>query len=113
MYERFQIVAGIAVAAIWGFTALGRRRPDLGWLQPFRDAFPRLSEKQRAKARRRADFYAGVKLILLAIIIPMAAAVLNVMFFSSFSATELVVVFGSSALCLGLGVAAIASSRRR
>jgi hypothetical protein len=113
MVERLQLVAVAVMAAVWGLVAFARRRPDLDWLEPVRRAFPRSDEQQRARQRRRADFNAGFQFLLLGIVVPLVVGVLKLAFFQSFSATELVVVFGISALCFALGAAGIRSSRRR
>jgi hypothetical protein len=112
MYERLQIIALVAVAAIWGLAELARRRPDIGWLRPFRIAFARLPEPQRTAARRRSDFLAGLQFLLLGIALPIGAAVLKLAFFARFSAAEVAIVAAVSALCLALGITGIAKSRR-
>ena len=112
MYERLQIIALIAVAAIWGLAELARRRPEIGWLRPFRIAFARLPEDQRAAARRRGDRIAGLQFLLLGIALPIGAAVLKLAFFARFSAVEIAIVAAISLLCLALGISGIAKSRR-
>ena len=112
MYERLQLIALVVVAAIWGLATLARRRPDVGWLRPFRIAFAPLPEAQRAAARQRSDLIAGLSFLLLGIAVPIGAAVLKLAFFASFTAGEIAIVAGISALCLALGIAAIAKSRR-
>ena len=112
MYERLQIIALVAVAAIWGLAELARRRPDIGWLRPFRIAFARLPEEQRAAARRRRAFNAGRQFLRRGIAVAIGAAVLKLAFFARFSKEEVAIVAAISVLCLWLGITAIAKSRR-
>lgn len=113
MYERFQIIVVVVLAVVWGLALLARRRPDVRWLRPLRDAFPRLSDQQRARARRRSDLFAGIGFILMGLAVPMVFGAFKLMFFSSFSTAEVAVVAAISVLCFVLGVAAIVQSRHR
>ena len=81
-------------------------------LLAFSNAFPRLPEEQRQKARKRADFYAGAQLILLGLALPFGYAALTIMTFSSFMPTATVLVCAGAVLCIGLGIIAIWHSRR-
>jgi hypothetical protein len=111
-YETFQLVAVLLIATVFGLSAAARRYPHVTWLQGFSKAFPPLSDEQRRKARKRADFYAGAQLILLGIALPLGYAALTIMTFSSFTTTATVLVGAGSLLCIGLGVTAIFQSRR-
>jgi hypothetical protein len=112
MYEKVKLVLVVLLALVFGVSALARHFPDIGWLQRLRYDPPRLSEAQRAKIRRRANFNAGVELILMGVIVPIGYVMLTVMLFSNFSGTAMAVVFASSALCICLGITAIWQSRR-
>ncbi|MFN2567171.1 MAG: hypothetical protein ABR499_19420 [Gemmatimonadaceae bacterium] len=101
------MAAGGALVLVFGLSALARRFPDVAWLQPFRNAIPQLTGQQRAKIRRRSNIYAGVELILLGLVLPMAYAALKVMFFNAFTTKEVTLVLAGSALCIGLGITAI------
>ncbi len=111
-YETFQLVAVLLLAAVFGLSAAARRYPHITWLRGFSNAFPRLPEEQRRKVRKRGDFYAGAELILIGIALPFGYAVLTLMTFSTFTTTATVVVGAGSLLCIGLGIVAIAHSRR-
>jgi hypothetical protein len=111
-YETFQLVAVLLLAAVFGLSAAARRYPHVTWLRPFSNAFPRLPEELRQKARKRADFYAGAQLILLGLALPCGYAALTIMTFSSFIPTATVLVGAGSLLCIGLGIIAIWHSRR-
>ncbi len=106
------MAAVMLLAAVWGLSTLARRRPEVAWLHPFRTAFPRPTEEQRQRLRRRANVYAGAELILMGLVIPMGYVALTVMMFSDFGAVELTVVAAISLLCIGLGVTAIVRNRR-
>lgn len=111
-YETLQLVAVLLLGAVFGLSLAARRYPHVTWLQGFSNAFPRLSDEQRRKTRKRSDFHAGVELILLGLALPLGYAVLTTMTFSSFSTTATIVVAAGSVLCIGLGIAAIVHSRR-
>jgi hypothetical protein len=111
-YQTFQVIVVLVMATIWALSTVARRRPDIGWLQPFRAAFPRMTEQQRARAKRRADFYTGFEFILLGIVIPMGYVALTVMMFNSFTVTGIIVTAATSIICIGLGVTVIVRSRR-
>jgi hypothetical protein len=111
-YERIQMVLAGLCAIVFGLSALSRRFPHIAWLQHFRNPFPRPSEEQRAKMRRRSNFDGGVQLILLGLALPLGYGALTVMTFGSFDRTEIAFVLGGSVLCIGLGFTAIWKSRR-
>lgn len=111
-YETFQIVVVMVTAVVWGLVTLSRRRPDVAWLEPWRTAFPRPTEAQRQRMRRRASAYAGAELILLGVVIPIGYVALTVMMFNDFTPGWLIAVAASSLLCIGLGVTALVQSRR-
>lgn len=111
-YETLQLVAVLLLAAMFGLSAAARRYPHVTWLRAFSNAFPRLPEEQRQKARKRADFYAGAQLILLGLAMPFGYAALTIMTFSSFMPAATVLVCAGSVLCIGLGIFGIWHSRR-
>lgn len=106
------MVLGGLFVAFYGLSALSRRFPEVAWLQAFRFE-NRLTEEQKARMRRRAQVHAGIEMILLGIGLPMGYAVLTVMFMNSFTPVTTTLVSAGSVLCIGLGVTAIARSRRR
>jgi hypothetical protein len=111
-YETLQLVAVLLLAAVFGLSAAARRYPHITWLRGFANAFPRLPDEQRRKARKRADSYAGAELILLGLALPLGYAALTMMTFTGFTTTATVLVGAGSILCIGLGVIAIWHSRR-
>ena len=113
MYRTLQVVLVGVLAVVFGLSALSRRFPDVGWLQAFRHAVPELGAKERERARRRANVYAGVELILMGLGLPMGYVVLTVMFFSDFTSTGIALVAACSILLIALGATAIWRSRRR
>jgi hypothetical protein len=112
MNDRIQLVLAGLLALVFGLSRLARRHPHVAWLQGFRDVFPQPSEAQRAMMRRRADFYAGVQLILMGVALPLVYWAATVMFFNDFTAKAITLVLAGSVLCIGLGIAAIWRSRR-
>lgn len=112
MYRDVQIALVSALGLLYGLSALSRRFPHVAWLQLFRFEPRRMSEEQRAKARRRADVYGGVELIMVGIGLPIAYMAMTVMFFNDIAAIEMALVLTGSALCIGLGITAIWRSRR-
>jgi hypothetical protein len=112
MDNRIQLVLVGLLALVFGLSALSRRFPHVAWLQVFRYEPPRLSDEQRARIRRRSDVYAGVRLILTGIGLPMVYVALTLMFFNEFTTKAIALVLGGSALCIGLGVTAIWRSDR-
>jgi hypothetical protein len=112
MYRDIQIVLVSILGVLYGLSALSRRFPHVAWLQPFRFEPARMSEEQRARARRQTNVYAGVELILVGIGLPMAYVAMTVVFFNDISTREMALVLTGSALLIGLGVTAIWRSRR-
>lgn len=112
MYREIQIVLGGLLAVMFGLSELSRRFPHVGWLQPFRYERPRLSEEHRARMRRRANVYTGVELIMIGIGLPLAYVALTVMMFNDITPKAMAIVLTGSALCIGLGVAAIVRRNR-
>lgn len=111
MYQRIQLAVLVLIAAAFGLAVLVRKSPNAGWLQTFRDAFPRLTDEQRAKVRREGDFYAGMEFILLGIALPPLYMVSTMMLFSGVTTRGLVLVVAASMLCIALGVTAIWKNR--
>jgi hypothetical protein len=112
MYRDIQIVMVSLLGVLYGLSALSRRFPHVAWLQLVRFEPPRMSEAQRARARRRTNVYTGVELIMLGVGLPLAYVAMTVMFFSDISTIEMALVLTGSALLIGLGVTAIWRSRR-
>lgn len=112
MYRTVQAVLLGILAAVFGLSALSRRFPGVGWLQRFRYEFPRQSEEQRERMRRRANIHAGVELILLGVVLPMGYVAVSMMSFNTPTPTALAVVSGFSVLLIVLGVIGIWRNRR-
>lgn len=70
-----------------------------------------LSEQQQARVRRTANSTAGMQLILLGVMIAITFLGLKVMFFTTPTRFELVVMTAISGLCLALGIVAIYRNR--
>ena len=79
----------------------------------FHAAMPQLPPEQRNQQRRRSNIFGGIQLILLGIILPFGFYIFKMMlFFSSVSRTENIVLFTASGVCIILGIVAIARSAR-
>ena len=105
-----ELVLGVLAMAFLAVQFAAKRRPDIAWLQAFR--LPELSPELKARQQRRANLYAGVEFILLGIVIPIGYGVLTIMMFNDFKPLPTALVLASSALCLGLGIAAIVRNAR-
>jgi len=105
------VLAGLLVLIV-GLATLARRFPHIGWLHAFRRAFPQPSASQRATMRRRADFHAGIQLILMGLVLPLGYVALTVMFFNDFTRTGIALVAAASLALIVLGGLAIRHSRR-
>ena len=80
-------------------------------VRDFGAALPQFPKEQKAKQRRRSNVYAGVQLILLGVSLPFGYHILSMMmFFSSVSRTENIVLVAFSGLCVALGITAIIRS---
>jgi predicted transporter len=112
MYEKIQTVVVIVVLVLVGAATVSRRLRNVAWLQRFRFEWPQMSKERQARARRPANVLAGVEFILLGLVIPPGYLVSEVMLMSDTSKTEFAFVLAGSLLCIGLGIAAIARSRR-
>lgn len=111
MFSReVEIVLGVLVMVFLALQFAAKRRPGIAWLRAFR--MPELSPAQQRRARRRGNIFAGVEFILLALVIPMGYVALTVMTFSRFDPMWTTFVILSSALCLILGIVAIARNAR-
>lgn len=107
LWETLETVLVVPVLVIVALSILARKRPDVRWLQVF-NLQSRLTEEQRARLRRTQNRRAGAELIMLGIVIPLGFLGLKMMlFFSSISAVELVVVGLLSATCIVGGVVAL------
>jgi hypothetical protein len=93
------------------FSRLAPRYPQVAWLQKFRLPDNR-TEEQKARARRSADFTAGIQMILMGLLLPFGYLMLSMMLlFSSPSTLGFVVVGGMSVVLIAMGIWAIAKSR--
>ena len=110
--ELLQVAAMLFVAAVWGASVLAKKRPDIRWLRPFRDAWPQPTAEQRRTLGRRMTMYIGAELILIGLCIPLGYIALTVMMFHDFTRTGIVLTWIATLLCMGLGFAAIWQSRR-
>jgi hypothetical protein len=113
MYRTFQLVVVGLLALLFALSGLSRRFPHVAWLQLFRYDRPRLSAEQRAKMRQRANVYAGVELILLGIVVPIAYFALTVMMFNEPTMLGTTLALGSALVLISLGSVAIWTNRRR
>jgi hypothetical protein len=113
MYRTIQLVLGGLVVLLVALSAMSRRFPHVGWLQLFRFNTPHLSDERRARMRQRANVYAGVELILLGIVIPIAYFALTIMMFNEPTFLGSTIALGSSIVLIALGVVAIWTNRRR
>lgn len=111
MNRNVQLVLGGLAAVLFGLSALSRRFPEVAWLQAFRFE-NRLTEQQKARMRRRAQVNAGVEMILVGIALPMGYIIITVMFMNDFTPIATTLVLAGSVLLIGLGITAIARSRR-
>jgi hypothetical protein len=107
MSDKIKPIPPVIVAMLSGLSALSRRFPHIAWLQHFDVDVPQLSEEQKAKMRRRSNLRAGVKWILLGIVLPMGYAVHTVMLFSDITRTGMAIVLTGSVVCIAVGVTAI------
>ena len=110
-YESFQVVVVLVMLTVFALTRAADRYPHVAWLRRFREIFPRLPEQQRRKFQRRANVLAGAQLILLGVALPIGYVALEAMMFSDITTTEMLLVGAGSLLCIGLGIAAMWSSR--
>lgn len=112
MDDRIKLLLGGALALVFVLSRLARRFPDVAWLQPFRNAFPRPGEAEGARLRQRATAHVGAELILMGVALPLLYAAATVMLFNDFKARAIALVLVLSLLCIGLGITAIWRSRR-
>jgi hypothetical protein len=105
-----EYVLAALMAVVFGLSMLSRRFPDVAWLRPFQP--PKLTPRQQATHRRRANTYAGLEMILIGVLIPMGYVAMTVMTFNNFDTTTTVLVIGGSLVCIGLGITAIVRSQR-
>ncbi len=95
------------VPLLSGLSALSRRFPHIAWLQDFDFKPPELSEEQKAKMRRRGTVRAGVKWILLGMVLPMGYVFHTVTLFSDITRKGMAIVLTGSVVCIAVGVTAI------
>ena len=113
MSDTIKLVLVSILAVLFGLSALARRLPHVTWLRPFAGLFPRLSEAERARVQGRADFYAGIQLILMGLALPLLYVITTVMLFNTPTSTGIAVTFAGSVVLIVLGALAIRSGRRR
>lgn len=101
---------GVLVLVWIGLQYAARRYPDVEWLQALK--LPELTSQQKRRAERRANLFAGMEFILLGVIIPLGYLALTVMMFNEFRFVPTALVALSSAVCIGVGVYAIARNAR-
>ena len=104
MWQIVQLVILGVLAAVFGLSALSRRFPHVGWLQPFRFNWPQLSDAQREKMRRRANVHAGIELILLGFAVPIVYVGSSIMMFNDPSARGLTISVALAAVLIALGI---------
>lgn len=112
MFSRdVEMVLGVLAMVFLALGFAAKRRPDIAWLRAFR--MPELSPERQERQRRRANIYAGVEFILLGLVIPLGYGALTVMMFNDFKPLPTTLVLVSSAMCIGLGIAAIVKNARK
>jgi hypothetical protein len=113
MSDKIKPVPPVIVALLSGLSALSRRFPHIAWLQDFDFKPPELSEEQKAKMRRRATVRAGIKWILLGMVLPVGYVFHTMMLFSGITRKGMAIVLTGSVVCIALGVTAIVRGFRR
>ena len=113
MWQIVQLVILGVLAGIFGLSALSRRYPHVGWLQPFRFNWPQLSREQRERMRRRANVHAGIELILLGFAVPIVYVGSSIMMFNDPTARGLTISLAIAALLIALGITGIWRNARR
>lgn len=113
MSDKIQLILGGIAAVLFGLSALARRFPHIAWLQHFDVEVPQLSEEQKAKMRRRSTLRAGVKWILLGMVLPVGYVFHTMMLFSDITRKGMAIVLTGSVVCIALGVTAIVRAFRR
>ena len=106
------VILGVLVTA-YGLSALSRRYPHVGWLQPFRFNWPQLSEEHRERMRRRANVHAGIELILLGFAVPIVYLGSSIMMFNDPTAWGLTISIAIGVLLIALGITGIWRNARR
>lgn len=112
MPDILEYILGGAVLLVMALGFAAKRLPHVEWLQAF-DFKRGMTPEQQARARRRADLHSGAQLILLALALPLGYVGMTVIFFNAPTRGGLLLTGAASLVIFGLGVAAIASSRRR
>jgi hypothetical protein len=113
MWQIVQLVMIGVLAAVFGLSALSRRYPHVGWLQPFRFNWPQLPEEQRERMRRRANVHAGIELILLGFAVPIVYVGSSIMMFNDPTARGLTISIAIAALLIALGITGVWRNARR
>jgi nitrate reductase gamma subunit len=113
MWEIVQLVILGILAGVFGLSALSRRYPHIGWLQPFRFNWPQLPQAQRERMRRRANVHAGIELILIGFAVPIVYVGSSIMTFSDPTAGGLTISIAIAALLIALGITGVWRNARR
>jgi hypothetical protein len=113
MWQLLQVVILAVLAAVFGLSALARRYPHVGWLQPFRFNWPPLSPEQRERMRRRANVHAGIELILVGFAVPIVYVGSSIMMFNDPSVWGLVISVAIAALLITIGITGVWRNARR
>lgn len=113
MWQIVQLVILGVLAGIFGLSALSRRHPRVGWLQPFRFNWPQLPQEQRESMRRRANVHAGIELILLGFAVPIVYVGSSIMMFNDPTARGLTISLAIAALLIALGITGVWRNARR
>ena len=108
------VKAIVVVLVVVGFvlTRLAVRFPDVAWLQIFRLPVRQMSEVERARRARRANFMAGIEMILAGLILPFLYLVSTIFMFSEPKPLAVFIVLICSLACIGVGTWVIARNRK-
>ena len=101
------------IAVVFVLSRLSYRFPDVDWLQHFRLPIPRLSEKQKARQRRRANLMAGMEIIFAGMVLPLLYILAKVMMFNEPTTLGMVIVGACSLTCIFLGIWVIVRNFRQ
>jgi len=113
MWQIVQLAIIGVLAGVFGLSALSRRYPHVGWLQPFRFNWPQLPPEQRERMRRRANVHAGIELILMGFAVPIVYVGSSIMMFNDPSVLGLTISVAIAALLIALGITGVWRNARR
>jgi hypothetical protein len=94
-----------------GYVSAGM--PPIASREPRPSAVDRTRDEMLARGQRRRGIYTGIQFILMGLTLPLAYVAVDMMLWSTMTRTEWLVVSAASLLCIGLGIAAIITTRRR